>query len=47
MVDLTIITYQSLDGTPITETIYKNNNCEKRVYEGGDIKELFIKSLIY
>jgi len=42
MVDPTVITYKSLDGSPITETIYKNNDCEKRVYEGGDIKERII-----
>jgi len=38
----TVITYKSLDGTPITETIYKTSEYEKRVYEGGDIKERII-----
>jgi len=42
MVHPTVITYKSLDGTPITETIYKTPEYEKRVYEGGDIKERII-----
>jgi len=37
-----VITYKSLDGTTITETIYQTPDYEKRMYEGGEIKEKII-----
>jgi len=42
MTDVKKITYQSLDGTPITETICKNGDTEKRIYESGDLREKII-----
>jgi len=42
VVDPTVITYKSLDGTPITETIYKTPEYEKRVYKNSNIKERII-----
>jgi len=36
------ISYKDLNGTLITETIYKDNDCERRVYEGVNIRERVI-----